>query len=370
MAGQPQTPTNKRYSLRTRTPAKAAESPIKEASAPTPTPRKRAKTTGSMKKTRKGALTPTKARGKGKGGANKHDVPATAAEIGDAYGSMDFNIAASDDETQEVQANGKSYLYLDEEVLESSNGNSSKRATTPRKGPGRPRKNGRKSFGDSNNSLPTTPAKKAAEARRIPVHLTKYDAFRSEQLEEATRILHGIPVSNDSPTADRYELMKMSEALKMCSYELDVVDLATEPINEVYRLLSWSVHATGPLGAANPPPPLSDAAKSVLLRVFASIGNRIREETKDMAGYQRRHALRKLILAEYSETPGSPSTAATMTGVDEEIGTPTTPKSSREQVAHRRNPLRIPGPLVDIWKEPYKKAAAEDGGHESQASDA
>ncbi|KAJ2808734.1 hypothetical protein H4R20_000679 [Coemansia guatemalensis] len=369
MAGQPQTPTSKRYSLRTRTPAKAAESPT-EVSAPTPTPRKRAKTTSSAKKSGKGVSTPSKTRGKGKSGATKREVPATAAEIGDVYGGMDFNIGSSDDETQEAGTNGKSHLYSDEEILESSNGNTTRRSTTPRKGPGRPRKNGRKSLGDI-NSTPTTPAKKAAEARRIPVHLTKYDAFRSEQLEEAARIMQNIPVGNDSPTADRYELMKMSEALKMCSYELGVVDLATEPISEVYRLLSWSVHATGPLGASNPPPPLSDAAKSVLLRVFASIGNRIREETKDMAGYQRRHALRKLILADSSETPRSPSTAPTVTGADEEIGTPTTPKSAKEQATHRRNPLKIPGPLVDIWKEPYKKSVADyEAGHESHASEA
>ncbi|KAJ2079501.1 hypothetical protein H4R24_003734 [Coemansia sp. RSA 988] len=363
MAGQPQTPTKKRYSLRTRTPVKATE-----VSTTTPTPRKRAKTTGSEKKSVKGHSTPSKTRGKGKNGINKGDEP--AAEIGDAYGGIGINIANSDEEMQDIGTNGKSQLTSDEEILESSNGNPARQPVTPRRGPGRPRKNERKSAGDF-SSTPTTPAKKAAEARRIPVHLTKYDAFRESQLEEVSRIIHSISASNDSPTADRYELMKMSEALKMCSYELGVVDLATEPINEVYRLLSWSVHATGPLGVENPPPPLSDAAKSVLLRVFASIGNRIREETKDMAGYQRRHALRKLILADYSEMPWTPSTAQAMTGADEELGSLTTPKSSKEQTAYRRNPLKIPGPLVDIWKEPYKKSVADDeAGHESHASEA
>ncbi|KAJ1775800.1 hypothetical protein LPJ62_006812, partial [Coemansia sp. RSA 2167] len=37
--------------------------------------------------------------------------------------------------------------------------------------------------------------------------------------------------------------------------------------------------------------------------------------------------------------------------------------------ALRRNPLRIPGPLIDIWKEPYKKTETRTSmDRESQAS--
>ncbi|KAJ2356090.1 hypothetical protein GGF43_002291 [Coemansia sp. RSA 2618] len=216
-----------------------------------------------------------------------------------------------------------------------------------RRGPGRPRKQAHEG--------PATPARRSWEVRRIPVHLTKHDAFRAESLDACAHILNAIPVEELS-SGERYEQMKMSDALKMCGYELGASTSGTEPVQEVYRLLSWAVHAAGPNGAVHEAPVLSDAGRTVLLRVFAAMGSRIREETRDMAGYHRRHALRKLILAE-SEAPAA-----------DEDDAPVSPRGA----AHRRNPLRIPGPLIDIWKEPYKKSAdaRNSAEHESQASDA
>ncbi|KAJ1724013.1 hypothetical protein LPJ61_005781 [Coemansia biformis] len=141
----------------------------------------------------------------------------------------------------------------------------------------------------------------------------------------------------------------MCDALKMCGYNLDVANLGSAPISEVYHLLSWAVHPAGPC------PPLSATAKGVLLKVFASIGSRFREETKDMAAYQRRNALRKLIQAsEASQKDDDDNDAAARSPSDPAV---------------RRNPLKIPPPLIDIWKEPYKKAT-NSAGHESPGSDA
>ncbi|KAI9502320.1 hypothetical protein BX070DRAFT_227147, partial [Coemansia spiralis] len=234
-----------------------------------------------------------------------------------------------------------------------------------RRGPGRPRK-GEESRAAKASGTPTTPAKKSWEIRRIPVHLTKHDAFRPEYLEEVIRTMQTIPITG-MPNEDRYELMKMSDALKLCGYELGVVDPTTAPFFEVYRLLSWAVHAAGPNGPAHPSPPLTDEAKGILLRVFASIGRRIREETKDMAGYHRRHVLRKLMLAESMEADRASSVPMAMDDeYDAEYAESRTP---REQPVNRRNPLKIPGSLIDIWRELYKKNTENDG-HESQTSDA
>ncbi|KAJ2412008.1 hypothetical protein GGF41_006223 [Coemansia sp. RSA 2531] len=154
---------------------------------------------------------------------------------------------------------------------------------------------------------------------------------------------------------DRYETKKMSDAIKMCGYELQPTSVA---MDEIYRLLSWAVYAPQE-AAAMPPPELGEDARGLLLKVFADVGKRIREETKDLASYHRRHVLRKLLLAEVA---GPSSSSADVAEEDEEKS----PKG--EHAVHRRNPLRVPGPLVDIWKLPpsLKKAdATGDGGNES-----
>ncbi|KAJ2839429.1 hypothetical protein J3B02_006306, partial [Coemansia erecta] len=227
-------------------------------------------------------------------------------------------------------------------------GASSGSLVTPRRGPGRPRKDA-----SARPRAEEGSSRKSWDIRRIPVHLTKHDPFKAENLFEAMHIMQQIP-ANGTLNDDRYELMKMSDALKMCGYELGVVYSDTEFINEVYRMLSWAVHAAGPNGPSHPAPSLSDEARDVLLRVFASAGRRIREETRDMAGYHRRHALRKLMLARANRQENI---------VDEDGAS-----NKDSNLVHRRNPLKIPGPLVDIWRVPYKKSNANDG-NESHGSD-
>ncbi|KAJ2400566.1 hypothetical protein GGI23_001955 [Coemansia sp. RSA 2559] len=401
-----QTPTKTRYSLRVRTPVAKKE----ESAVVLPSVRKRAKTASSVNKatpgsSRKGAppASPHGKRGRGRGaslkgagvspGRGRRASSGTRRRRGksDVFGTDDE--ASGEEEDIEVGMDAAAMSSEDEDYDSATEERgsvqqSAKRrqgvprmgrtvslhgvpmpglhvpAGTPtRRGPGRPRKGeevrGPRSGGGA--SVPTTPAKKSWEIRRIPMHLTKHDAFRTDYLEEAVRIMQQIPVTGTS-NDDRYEMMKLCEALKLCGYELGVVDPTTEPFFDIYRMLAWSVHSGAPGGQAHPPPPLSDEAKTILLRVFASIGRRIREETKDMAGYHRRHVLRKLMLADCTGSlGGGRSPSADTTTIDE-----TEPLSPKDNAMQRRNPLKIPGPLIDIWKEPFKKP--DD--HDAQVSDA
>ncbi|KAJ1732363.1 hypothetical protein LPJ72_003457 [Coemansia sp. Benny D160-2] len=424
-----ETPTRTRYSLRTRTPAGAKND---EPTGETPlSPRKRTKTVGSVGKTtpRAGktasvvsAVSPRTPRGRGRGASSRVSTPtktqtrgrgqrsastrrsgrsgaaAAAAAAGDASdtgGSSEDDEDAGGVDAAAVSSEDEDYEGADHDNA-SEDGETGQRgakrrhgapamgraaslhgvagaevrggvAGTPtRRGPGRPRKGEeyhRAPRAGVGASAPTTPAKKSWEIRRIPVHLTKHDAFQAEYLEDAIRIMHQIPV-NGTANDDRYELMKMCDALKLCGYELGVVDPTTEPFFDVYRMLAWSVHPAGPNGSAHPPPPISDDARSMLVRVFASIGRRIREETKDMAGYHRRHVLRKLMLADCAEQPSARSPS-----IDTAVGDSAS-RTARENAMHRRNPLKIPGPLIDIWREPFKKSAADNDDHDTQMSDA
>lgn len=158
----------------------------------------------------------------------------------------------------------------------------------------------------------TSPLGPKREYRRQAHHLTKHDAFRPSQLAlVAQQLQEQVPRGEEDE--DRYELMKISDSLKVCGYQLNQ---PTNELEEIYRLLAWSMHP----GAVEAPD-LSAKARDSLLRVFGEVGHRIREETDGMAGYHRRHVLRKLL-------------------VPKEGGT-------------RRNPLKIPGPIVDIWKDPH-----------------
>ncbi|KAJ1755580.1 hypothetical protein LPJ69_005051 [Coemansia sp. RSA 1752] len=360
MSEEPQTPSGGRYSLRTRTPAKASPPTVH-----TPAPRKRARTIGSSRG--RGSSTPLRGRGRGRGGSTRGRSTKTP------------------ESSQESSSDSSSNEEEDEEVEDFDPKNTDPNATykineeTPvRRGPGRPRKTPHGA---------DTP-RRTWESRRTPVHLTKHDAFRPEYLDAASRILSQVPV--ETAPGDRYEQLKMSDALKVCGYELGVADVGSEPVQEAYRVLAWCVHAAGP-SAAHAVPPLSEAGKTVLLRVFASIGCRIREETRDMAGYHRRHALRKLVLAgaegQGGETPReneaqSGSVHETQNGsvyeTPQGLGHETqglahetqgSANGSLRGAALRRNPLRIPGPLIDIWKEPYKKTETRTSmDRESQAS--
>ncbi|KAJ2483202.1 hypothetical protein IWW56_000550 [Coemansia sp. RSA 2131] len=352
MGEEPQTPSGGRYSLRTRTPAKASP-----ASVLTPAPRKRARTVGSSRG--RGSSTPLRARGRGRGGSTRGRTT-TKSDESSQESSSDAS-SSNEEEDEEVEdfdpknPDPNATYKMDETVD----------AAPVRRGPGRPRKTPNR----------TDTQRRTWESRRTPVHLTKHDAFRPEYLDAASRILSQVPV--ESAPGDRYEQLKMSDALKVCGYELGVAEAGSEPVQEAYRVLAWCVHAAGP-SAAHAAPPLSEAGKTVLLRVFASIGCRIREETRDMAGYHRRHALRKLVLAgaegmgcetpreggeaqngSVHETPQGSAQETQGLGHEMQGLAHDTPQGSANGSlrgsALRRNPLRIPGPLIDIWKEPYKK---------------
>ncbi|KAJ2498721.1 hypothetical protein GGH96_004079 [Coemansia sp. RSA 1972] len=345
MSEEPQTPSGGRYSLRTRTPAKASPPTVHTAA-----PRKRARTVGSSRG--RGSSTPLRGRGRGRGNSSRGrttKTPESSQESSDSSSNEEEDEEVEDFDPKNADPNAT--YKMDEPE------------TPVRRGPGRPRKTPNR----------TDTQRRTWESRRAPVHLTKHDAFRPEYLDAASRILSQVPV--ESAPGDRYEQLKMSDALKVCGYELGVADVGSEPVQEAYRVLAWCVHAAGP-SAAHAVPPLSEAGKTVLLRVFASIGCRIREETRDMAGYHRRHALRKLVLAgAEGETPRegeaqSGSVHETLNGSVYE--TPQGLAHDMQGLAHdtpqgsangslrgaalRRNPLRIPGPLIDIWKEPYKKS--------------
>ncbi|KAJ2470212.1 hypothetical protein GGI02_003077 [Coemansia sp. RSA 2322] len=360
-----------RYSLRTRTPQKPA---VVEVPAPRTTPRKRGRGNAATPHSSKraaasaaaGMVTPTKQTGRGRGRSRGRGRGGSRG--GAAQGSCG-NRAGLDSSGSEEDVGlspDVAEMSSEDEEYSPAGGTEPLARGFRRNGPpalmldrtARRMRELEERVGDMGL---VTPVKRHLDLRRIPVHLTKHDAFRTEQLDEASRILQTVPVTRSS-NDDRYELMKMSDALKMCGYELGVVDPATVPLDQIYRLLAWAVHAPGPQSPAHPVPELCEEARTLLLRVFASIGRRIREETKDMAAYHRRHVLRKLMQAS-ATSPDGQETAGAMEDEDEA-------KSPRESAVHRRNPLRVPGPLVDIWKSPYKKAAGGEDGHESPVSDA
>ncbi|KAJ2550891.1 DNA-binding transcription factor yap1, partial [Coemansia sp. RSA 1933] len=346
-----------RYSLRVRTPVVKKEEPAFV----TPTQRKRATTVSSSgvkkatpRSSRKSEIpvTPRSARGgRGRGRGASRRGTAGARQSGRAR--RESSVMEADENTSDEEVDAAAMSSEDEDYDSAMEGRSSERQSVPRmgrtvslhgmsmpglhvpagtptrRGPGRPRKGEElRSPPRGGASVPTTPAKRSWEIRRIPMHLTKHDAFRTEYLEEAVRIMQQVPVSGTA-NDDRYEMMKMCDALKLCGYELGVVDPTTEPFFDVYRMLAWSVHSSGPNGGpAHPPPPISDEAKSILLRVFASIGRRIREETKDMAGYHRRHVLRKLMLADCAEPLGRSPSVDTAAAAAAEEGEPMSPKEN------------------------------------------
>ncbi|KAJ2772278.1 hypothetical protein IWQ57_001830 [Coemansia nantahalensis] len=343
MADQPQTPTPARYSLRVRTPKAEPWTPPSPVTA-TPTRRKRAKTASSTQKPGRGQATPAKGRTPAKKTAARRRSARAAAAAADG--------ASGESGNDEGEHGADGAASVDEEVLvfgsnqreAGANYSDSEASDAPGQAAGRGFARMRRS-----EKRVSTPAKRAGAA------LTRGDAFSPRLLDAAEEILRGMGGSEQSG-AEKYEQMKMCDALKMCGYNLDVANLGSVPISEVYLLLSWAVHPAGPC------PQLSATARGVLLKVFASVGSRFREETKDMAAYHRRHALRKLLLA----SDASPKDDGDDDGDDDEGQSP-------KDLALRRNPLKIPAPLVDIWKEPYKKAAgggAGGGGHESPGSDA
>ncbi|KAJ2059611.1 hypothetical protein GGI17_004313 [Coemansia sp. S146] len=372
MDEEPQTPTtsNVRYKLRTRTPVKTE--PLAEIPTTT-TPRKRGRP--SLASTQSNKLpvlssTPTRgrgSRGRGRGrgrGSGRTATARTGSDGDESEAGVLPDMAEMSSEDEEYDPTGERGaveslgvrrggfdlppLLVDAPVRTGRRGRPRKSLGIAGTTPGR----GMRDLEDRVGDLAlATPARRSWEVRRIPVHLTKHDAFRSEQLDDAARVMQMVPV-NDMD-GDRYEMKKMSDAIKMCGYELHPTSVA---MDEIYRLLSWAVYA--PQEASAPPPPeMGDDARGLLLKVFADVGKRIREETKDLAAYHRRHVLRKLLLAEAA----GPSSADAVEEDEER-----SPKG--EHAVHRRNPLRVPGPLVDIWKLPpsLKKADANgDDGHES-----
>ncbi|KAJ2506594.1 hypothetical protein GGI11_006614, partial [Coemansia sp. RSA 2049] len=252
-----ETPTRTRYSLRTRTPASAkndeptGETPLSlrkrtktVGSVGKTTPR--AGRTASMVS----AVSPRTPRGRGRGASSRVSTPtktqtrgrgqrsastrrsgrsgAAAAAAGDASdmegsseddedaGGVDAAAVSSEDEDYEGADNDNA--SEDGEVgqrgakrhhgapamgraaslhgVAGTEGRGGVAGTPTRRGPGRPRKGEeyhRAPRAGVGASAPTTPAKKSWEIRRIPVHLTKHDAFQTEYLEDAIRIMHQIP---------------------------------------------------------------------------------------------------------------------------------------------------------------------------------
>ncbi|KAJ2693838.1 hypothetical protein H4218_005875 [Coemansia sp. IMI 209128] len=363
---EPQTPTTSkaRYSLRTRTPVKPEPLPASPAFT---TPRKRGRPSFATLPSNKLPLipgTPARGRGRGRGrGQGRGRGRLTAARTGSDGDESEVGVTP---DAAEMSSEDEEYAPVDGEPLSlgARRGGADLAPLivdgTVRTGRrGRPRKSvgvagtipgrGMRDLEDRVGDLAlATPARRSWEVRRIPVHLTKHDAFRTEHLDDATRVMMTVPVNDVE--GDRYEMKKLSDAIKMCGYEMHSTSVA---MDEIYRLLAWSVYAPHEGGVV---PEVGEEARGLLLRVFAEVGRRVREETKDLASYHRRHVLRKLLLADAVSPPEESN------DVDEE-------KSPRgEHSVHRRNPLRVPGPLVDIWKmPPSPKKADVTGGHESDA---
>ncbi|KAJ2387005.1 hypothetical protein H4S02_003578, partial [Coemansia sp. RSA 2611] len=177
MAGEPQTPTNSRYSLRQRTPAKPSQPAAPVA---TPTPRKRTRAAASSAgRGRKSA------RGRGGRGFGKRP---TVVSSPSAISSSDAS--SEDEEVEDANPRRKhpNGTYRQEEDDDTDGEKPARRR------PGRPRKP---------SGSPQTPGRRSWDVRRIPVHLTKHDAFRPVYLDEVARIMGQIP-ANDQAYSDRY----------------------------------------------------------------------------------------------------------------------------------------------------------------------
>ncbi|KAJ2502469.1 hypothetical protein IWW47_002991, partial [Coemansia sp. RSA 2052] len=241
-AQPPPTATSVRYALRTRTPAKpttaehATVGMEEERSAvATPTPRKRGRPPSAQASSKRGVWpgTPTRGRGRGRGRGGGGRAAAAAARTPGSDGSespgggADAAVQSSEDEEYEpAEAEGEGPASL----LGARRG-----VQTPAPlqvvPAGRRRGRPRKSVGVAGSSagrgvrdLETlvggmalaTPVRRGGwEVRRLPVHLSKHDAFRSDQLDDALRIMQAVPVDGD----DRYEMKKMADAVRMCGYE-------------------------------------------------------------------------------------------------------------------------------------------------------
>ncbi|KAJ1674510.1 hypothetical protein EV182_003136 [Spiromyces aspiralis] len=188
-----------------------------------------------------------------------------------------------------------------------------------------------------------TPSKKLRQPilNRIPVNVTKHDPFRIENLKAISDLLTMIPTIG-SEHDERHDMLKMSEAFKMCAIE----NLANVPdpsaLSEVYMLLAWSLHSARPrnpeAGDTVPEPPaISDAARNILIKIFTLIGDRIREETTEMASSCRRHAARKLYIK---------SNMVKGTLSEDMAGSP-----EAMEIDERRNPLGISTYLTDVYRQ-------------------
>ncbi|KAJ2318990.1 hypothetical protein GGI00_006494, partial [Coemansia sp. RSA 2681] len=333
----------------------------------TPTPRKRGRPPSAQASSKRGAWpgTPTRGRGRGRGrggGAGRMAAAAAARAPGSdgsesPGGGADAAAQSSEDEEYEpAEAEGEgpaSLLGVRRGVQTPAPLQVVPAAAGRRRG--RPRKSvgvAGSSAGRGVRDLETlvggmalaTPVRRGGwEVRRLPVHLSKHDAFRSDQLDDALRIMQAVPVDGD----DRYEMKKMADAVRMCGYEeqqrassSSSFSSFSHALDDVYRLLAWAVH--GATGAAEQPE-IGEEAKALVLRVFADIGRRIRVETVDLAAYHRRHVLRKLLLAEAAGPATATAAAAEPHAAEETMEEVGSPRS--EHAVHRRNPLRVPGPL-------------------------
>ncbi|KAJ2910107.1 hypothetical protein GGI21_001206 [Coemansia aciculifera] len=373
---EPQTPTtpSARYGLRTRTPIKPAF--VKEEEEALPTPRKRGRPTSGVNSNKKAAAgwahTPTRGRGRGRGRLTS-TLRGSAESSGDENPAITMGGGGGDQSTED-ESYGPASLGARRGARELEPLQVNAMAPAAGRRRGRPRKSlgvagssgmGRgggahdlsELVGDMALVTPQVKRGSGLDVRRFPVHLSKHDAFRGDQLADALRIMQTVPVGDGD---DRYELKKMSDAIKMCGYELP--EPSAPAIGDVYRLLAWAVHSPQP----GPAPEVSEEVRALVLRVFADVGRRIRMETRDLAAYHRRHVLRKLLLAE-AATPSELEPPHAADNEEEHEEGVKSPRS--ESAVHRRNPLRVPGPLVDIWKLPlaFKKAGTtvDDGEDEN-----
>ncbi|KAJ1916955.1 hypothetical protein H4219_003480 [Mycoemilia scoparia] len=198
------------------------------------------------------------------------------------------------------------------------------------------------------DSLVETPAKKFRQSsyNRIPVHVSKHDPFSLENLDKVVNIMKSSPITT-SEHDERLETMKMSEALKICSNENMENVPDGDAISEVYMLLAWAVLNTKPNDSqnntSNPPPTLSDAAKSIVLQIFSAMGHQVREETTDMAGSCRRHAARRILYKIHQQQDASTNKGEGEVSHNLE--------QFADSVEDRRNPLGISNYVTDVYRQ-------------------
>ncbi|KAJ1720914.1 hypothetical protein LPJ61_006107, partial [Coemansia biformis] len=219
MPDPPQTPTATRYSLRVRMPR--AEPEPTPAPVATPTKRKRVKAPASARKAGRRASAPTTPRGRGKATTTRR----RSGKAAEAEAEAGTSEEEEPDDEEVVMFGSKqkhpSANYSESEASEAPTGQASRTPRQSRRG----EKRG------------STPARKGVEKRKAAPNLTKYDAFNSGYLDAVAEILSSLAV-DDQANAEKFEQMKMCDALKMCGYNLDVANLGSAPISEVYHLLS------------------------------------------------------------------------------------------------------------------------------------